>query len=332
MLRRILIDQLHDVMTHLVEKPDPDLQALFERLHDVSYAQAVQDDIQEKKAGMAAIFDELGLDVEVPELHADMTEEDTAAAAAQLAHESAVPSRAATPRSRNHERENGARCRGTGPRHEMLRKDSLSAVYRRLAKELHPDLERDPAERERKSRVMQDVTAAYTRGDLHGLLQLEVEWLVPASGAAAGLTGDKLRAYTAILKEQATELEAEMQLLRLHPRYAALIVEGPFGGPMVIDGPHEVERLRHDRADRGRASAPVVERGAHGVRGAIPTGIPRSATRPRDGDGNIELEGTTDYYQLTSGSVHVAEHAVDSRYQEPRPVMALPSRSVGAKS
>ena len=73
---------------------------------------------------------------------------------------------------------------------------------------------------------MQDVTAAYARGDLHGLLQLEVEWLVPASGDAARLSGDKLRAYTAILKEQATELEADMQLLRLQPRYAALIVEG----------------------------------------------------------------------------------------------------------
>src|SRR6266545_3533315 len=33
-VRRILVEQLDDVLTHL-EKPDPDLQALFERLHDV---------------------------------------------------------------------------------------------------------------------------------------------------------------------------------------------------------------------------------------------------------------------------------------------------------
>ena len=243
-LRRILIEQLDAVLTHLVEKPDPDLQALFERLHDISYAQAVQDDIEEAQAGMAAIFDELGLDVEVPELNADMTEEDAAAAAAQLAHElrRAEESRgAATQKPRHESTARAAEERAL--RHEMLRKDSLGAVYRRLAKELHPDLERDPAERERKSRVMQDVTAAYTRGDLHGLLQLEIEWLVPASGDAVRPSGDKLRAYTAILKEQATELEAEIQLLRLQPRYAALIVEGPFGVPMVIDGPREVERL-----------------------------------------------------------------------------------------
>ena len=243
-LRRILVEQLDDVLTHLVEKPDPDLQALFERLHDVSYAQAVQDDIEEAQAGMAAIFDELGLDVEMPELHADMTEEDAAAAAAQLAHElrRAEESRGAATQKPRHEKAARA-AEERARRHEKLRKESLGAVYRRLVKELHPDLERDPAERERKSRVMQDVTAAYTRGDLHGLLQLEIAWLVPASGDAARLSGDKLRAYTAILKEQATELEAEMQSLRLHPRYAALIVEGPFGAPMVIDGPREVERL-----------------------------------------------------------------------------------------
>jgi hypothetical protein len=243
-LRRILVEQLDDVLTHLVEKPEPDLQALFERLHGVSYAQAVQDDIEEAQAGMAAIFDELGLDVEVPELHADMTEEDAATAAAQLAHElrRAEESRDAAKQKPRHETTARA-AEERARRHEMLRKDSLGAVYRRLAKELHPDLERDPAERERKSRVMQDVTAAYTRGDLHGLLQLEVEWLVPASGAATALSGDKLRAYTAILKEQATELEAEIQLLRLQPRYAAVIVEGPFGAPMVVDGPREVERL-----------------------------------------------------------------------------------------
>ena len=90
---------------------------------------------------------------------------------------------------------------------------------------------------------MQDITAAYTRGDLHALLQLEVGWLVPASGDGAGLSGDKLRAYTASLKEQATEIEAETQSLRFHPRYAALIFESPFGVPMVIDGLREMERL-----------------------------------------------------------------------------------------
>ena len=242
-LRRILIEQLDDVLTHLVN-PDPDLQALFERLHDVSYAQALQDDMKEAQAGMAAIFDELGLDVEVPELHADMTEEDAAATAAQLVDGLRRVEESRDTATRNPRREKTARAaEERARRHEQLRKDSLGAVYRRLVKELHPDLEPDPAERARKSRVMQDITAAHTRGDLHALLRLELEWLDPADSDVARLSREKLRAYTEFLKQQATELEAEIQLVRLHPRYAPLVVDGPFSLPMVIDGPGEVERL-----------------------------------------------------------------------------------------
>ncbi len=189
------------------------------------------------QAGMAAIFDELGLDVEVPELRADMTEEDAAAAAAQLADQlrRAEESRAAGKPNPRHEKAARA-AEERSRRHEQLRKDSLSAVYRRLAKELHPDLERDPAEREKKSRVMQEITAAYARGNLHALLQLELQWLGGASGDATRLSLDKLRAYTELLKQQATELADEVQSLQLHPRYAPLLVDGPFGLPTVIDG------------------------------------------------------------------------------------------------
>jgi hypothetical protein len=269
-LRRILVDQLEDVLTHL-ENPDADLQALFERLHDVSYAQAVQNDLQEVQAGMAAIFDELGLDVEVPELRADMTEEDAAAAAAQLADElrraeESYDAKRQKPRHGKTARAAEERAR----RQEQLRKDSIGAVYRRLAKELHPDLERDPAERERKSRVMQDVTAANARGDLHALLRLELEWLGRASADAARMSGDRLRAYTELLKQQATELSHEVQSLHLHQRYAGLIVKGPFDFPMIVDGPREVERLDTIIAQLRSALERLSSRDAlDEVRGAI---------------------------------------------------------------
>jgi len=240
-LRRILVEQLDDVLMH-IEKPEPDLEALFERLHRVSYAQAVQDDLEGARAGMAAMFDDLGLEIDVPELHPGMTEEDAAAVAAQLAQElhRAEEGRAG---QRGQHTKAAQAAEERARRDAQLRKESLGAVYRRLVKELHPDLEPEPAERERKSRVMQDVTAASARGDLHALLQLEREWRVQAGIDAARLSGDTLRAYTAVLKEQATELEAELQSLRLHPRYAPLVVEGPFGLPIVIDGPREMERL-----------------------------------------------------------------------------------------
>jgi len=237
------VEQLDAVLLH-VERPEPDLQDLFERLHNVSYSQALQEDIEEARVEMAAAFDELGLDVEVPELRADMTEEDAAAAAARLAHDlrraeennsSSSESRVKTKRQLREEEK--ARS------YDQLRKDSLGAVYRRLVKELHPDREPDQAERERKSRIMQDITAAYTRGDLHALLKLELEFLDAAGPAADRLSREKLRAYAELLKQQAIEIQNEVQSVRLHPRYAPLIVDGPFGLPMVIDGPREVERL-----------------------------------------------------------------------------------------
>jgi hypothetical protein len=141
-------------------------------------------------------------------------------------------------------------------------------VYKRLVKVLHPDLEADPVEREKKSRAMQEVTAAYGRADLHALLCLEVEWIDGAGYDAARLGAEKLRAHAELLKEQAAELEAECYQLRFHPRYAPLIVEGPLGMPILIDGPREaaelddlIESLRIDvaRLDSNEAITVVRE-------------------------------------------------------------------------
>jgi hypothetical protein len=266
-LREILIAQL-DMVLACVEQPDPEVQAIFERVHGLTYAQAMQADIEDMRAGMAGVFDELGLDIDVPDVRADMTEEDLAAAAARLAEQldraeemGPKPARGRTKRQLRDEEHRRQQ--------EQSRKDSLGAVYRRLVKELHPDLEPNPDEREKKNRIIQDVTAAYSRRDLHALLRLELEWL-EGTGDAARMSEDKLRAHTAMLKEQARELETEVQSLRLHPRYAPLLVDTPWGMPIVVDGPSEVQRLDREieqiRAALGRlSSAEALEE----VRGAL---------------------------------------------------------------
>lgn len=117
-------------------------------------------------------------------------------------------------------------------------------VYRRLAKALHPDLERDPEERERESAVMQEVTAAYARGDLHALLRLELEWLDGVQTGSSQLADETLDAYAQFLKQQAAALQNEIATLPLHPRYAELLEMEPLSGmPMAIDVPLEVARL-----------------------------------------------------------------------------------------
>jgi hypothetical protein len=91
--------------------------------------------------------------------------------------------------------------------------------------------------------MMQDVTVAYRRGDLHTLLRLELEWIGGAHADTPRLTDEKLRAYTAILKEQAAGLDAECLELRFHPRYAPLLMDSSIGLAVVADGPREVVRL-----------------------------------------------------------------------------------------
>jgi len=242
-LRALLREQLAEILGH-VRCPDADLNALFERLHGIGYAEAAQSELDEARSSMAAMFDELGMNVEIPELHPAMTEEDLAAAAARLADgmrraEEQRTSQPASHRKTKRESLEEERTR----RFEQLRKDNIGAVCKRLVKVLHPDLEADPIEREKKSRAMQEVTAAYARADLHTLLCLEVEWIEGAGHDAARLGADKLRAHAELLKEQASELEAECYQLRFHPRYAPLIAEGPLGMPVLIDGPHEAARL-----------------------------------------------------------------------------------------
>jgi hypothetical protein len=243
LLRAILVDQLDDILAH-VDVPPPDLQTLFERLHGIAYTQAVQEDIEGVRSDMAAMFDELGVDVDVPELRANMSEEEIAVAAAQFADgmRHMEEARAGDDRNRRKtKRELSADERAR--RFAEMRKVSIGAVYKRLVKVLHPDLENDAAERQKKIGIMQEVTAAYARSDLHMLLRLELEWIVGAHADAAALSDEKLRAYTALLNEQAAELEGECQALRFHPRYAPLVVEGPYGLPTLIDGPSEAARL-----------------------------------------------------------------------------------------
>ncbi len=105
---------------------------------------------------------------------------------------------------------------------EEARKRTVVSIYKQLAKVLHPDLEQDPALRERKHTLMQDLTKAYREGDLHTLLRLELEWISREEGDLARLGDEKLGIYIELLEEQVGELEAEIRDLPYTPRFAAV--------------------------------------------------------------------------------------------------------------
>lgn len=252
-LCEILIEQLDEILAHTAA-PDPDLKELFARLHGVGFDDVVQEGLEEARSGMAAILSELGFDMEIPELRPDMSEEEMAATAAQMRDrirqvEEASGEKGPVRRKTKREQREAERAQ----RFEQMRKISIGAIYKRLVKALHPDLERDPSVRELKSALMQQITAAYAGNDLHTLLRLELEWIDGNGPAAARRTDETLDGYAQLLRQQVTQLRTECMDLPFHPRYESLLAgDNPFGA-YLIDGPVEVERL--DAAIEGLSAA-----------------------------------------------------------------------------
>ncbi len=102
--------------------------------------------------------------------------------------------------------------------HELQEK-SLNALYRQLAKALHPDLEPDVEKKAKKEEQMKRVTLAYKNRDLSTLLELEKEWIDSARETSAIRSSDQLKIYNGVLKEQVAVLKERIDMLFLHPKY-----------------------------------------------------------------------------------------------------------------
>lgn len=252
--RRVLIGIVSALIAAIIsqdEAPEADIQEIFAQVNGQSWRDAVQENLDDARSAMAEMFGAMGLDVDIPELRPDMTDEEKAVVGAQMAERlqqlagdaddaAGAPVRGSGKRAAQRE----AREQARRQRADEMRKVSIVASYRRLVKALHPDLEQDPGERARKGAAMQEVTTAYKRGDVLSLLRFEREWLGSAPiGADKHADAEARDAYTQALTEQAEALILEYEALHLEPRYHALIVDGPFGIPTVMDGASEVERL-----------------------------------------------------------------------------------------
>lgn len=88
---------------------------------------------------------------------------------------------------------------------------SVREIYRKLASTLHPDREPDPAERARKTALMQRVNQAYQDNKLLDLLQLQLEAEQIDPAHIAGLGEERLKSYNRVLADQLAELTREVQ-------------------------------------------------------------------------------------------------------------------------
>lgn len=87
---------------------------------------------------------------------------------------------------------------------------SLRETYRRLASVLHPDRERDPVQRERKTALMQRANQAYEARDLMQLLALQIEASQVDLRGLAEASDERLEHFNRVLKEQSEALALEI--------------------------------------------------------------------------------------------------------------------------
>lgn len=247
--RRVLRDLVAEHLGAIPIGPgadDHDLRAVFEEVHGEDYASVAESQMAAARGEMEALFSELGFDVDLSGIRPDMTHEELAAGLAELvdgiqqqAAADPGPAKAAWTKQE-------LRAEARTRRLDDARRNSVGATYRRLVKALHPDLEPDPDVRERKSRLMQEVTSAHAANDLHALLRLEMACIQNEKHDLARLTDEKLHAYNQLLLEQARELEHALFELPDHPRYEPLMTMS--GEPFDFGAPMDV-RAEADRLD-----------------------------------------------------------------------------------
>jgi hypothetical protein len=92
---------------------------------------------------------------------------------------------------------------------------AVQDVYRALAKELHPDREQDPEERERKAELMREVNIAYEAKDLLRLLELQLQLERVDPTQVETVAEERVRHYNRILDEQSRQLAMEAGELEL---------------------------------------------------------------------------------------------------------------------
>ena len=246
-LRMLVGEQINEIAGEEGTLTDEDLQAVFKQVHGVDFGQVEQEEMEEMRSAMEEMFGELGIGIDLSDLRPNMSDEELAAKAAEMAEriqEKAEEEEGAFRPPGNKKTKRQLEKEERTRQAEQLRNKSIASIYKQLAKVLHPDLEPDAERKQAKGTLMQELTAAYRNNDLHTLLRLELEWIQREEGDVERLTEEKLSIYNQVLKDQVFELERELAELPYHPRYQPIVAPaGPFGIRLRTENPAEMRWL-----------------------------------------------------------------------------------------
>lgn len=202
---------------------DPEIVAIHDRYSGCTHADLEALREEEERMFMEVLASKLGIDEVLADAEALSTEELGARLDAGIRARAAEAEAAwaADPAAQRSERQRQrARERAEAKRTVDLQA-SVRDIYRKLVRDLHPDRETDPSERERKTALMQRINQAYEAGDLLTLLELQfqLEQLDPAK--LAQLSAERLKHYTAVLREQLKTVREQLsrEITRIHAEW-----------------------------------------------------------------------------------------------------------------
>lgn len=93
--------------------------------------------------------------------------------------------------------------------------NTLRTIFRQLASALHPDRAEDAADRTRKTALMSEVNAAYSRNDLTALLRIQLQCEQIDASKLASLSEDKLKTMCVLLNEQHKAMQEDLMDQRM---------------------------------------------------------------------------------------------------------------------
>lgn len=193
---------------------DPAIRALFDQHAGVDY-----DTLQQQRlaAMKLAVEDLTGLDLgDLDEVNTEaglMARVRQGMADAEQARAEAQAARAARAAARRAAKGKAAPPSAASQRALVAQQttQSLREIYRKLASALHPDREPDPARREAKTALMQQVNQAHEARDLLTLLSLQWQIEQMEGATLAQASEQRLAHYNQVLAEQLEELERASQ-------------------------------------------------------------------------------------------------------------------------
>lgn len=202
-LRDIILNLAHDL---LLEQHDEAIVALHDKYSDLSYDdqaeldKAIAQDMIENLFGVHLDDDCTGGGIE----------EMLAKAMRQQQEEAENKAESASHQRKTAKQTAAEEQRAVGKKEIG---QSIREIYRKLASSLHPDRASTSLAVDEKTALMQRVNQAYDRGDLFGLLNIQLEIEQIDADYLTNLPVERIEHYIQVLREQLAELKAELTSL-----------------------------------------------------------------------------------------------------------------------